>query len=308
MSERSESLTQGFYAEVHASEYHADPCPEPSLSSSVARVLIERSPAHARLMHPRLNKDHKPQSTTTAMQIGSAVHSVVLDNTWSFIEWVDAANWRTKAARAAKSEAEADGRIPLLIGLRPQIEAMVSELRPHLPEGFLPEVTLVWKDHGIWCRARADMLGAQPDRRPEDDALRGNPRIVGPPQPVGLRHAVRSLPARIRCDQRRRQAALVPFRRAGTGASLRGRPVRVRQRGARTLRPPRRTGRHEVVGVHGLRQVAGVRFRRSRRRNARLAAGSEPMRRGMTMKQSKHQQALLAALKEERGRIWPAIV
>ena len=35
-------------------EYHADPCPAPSLSRSIAKLLVERSPAHAYAAHPRL--------------------------------------------------------------------------------------------------------------------------------------------------------------------------------------------------------------------------------------------------------------
>ena len=37
-------------------EYHADPCPTPSLSSGIARVLWANTPMHAWFKHPRLNK------------------------------------------------------------------------------------------------------------------------------------------------------------------------------------------------------------------------------------------------------------
>ena len=41
----------GIYT-LSAEAYHADPCPEPSLSASIANVLLQRSPAHARIQHP----------------------------------------------------------------------------------------------------------------------------------------------------------------------------------------------------------------------------------------------------------------
>lgn len=37
--------TPGLYLEVPERIYHADPCPSPSLSASVANVLIDQSPS-----------------------------------------------------------------------------------------------------------------------------------------------------------------------------------------------------------------------------------------------------------------------
>ena len=41
--------------EMSPANYHADPCPAPSLSSSIARKLLGYSPLHAAHEHPRLN-------------------------------------------------------------------------------------------------------------------------------------------------------------------------------------------------------------------------------------------------------------
>ena len=40
-----------------AAAYHADPAPAPSLSSSLARLIVGHSPAHAKEAHPRLTLD-----------------------------------------------------------------------------------------------------------------------------------------------------------------------------------------------------------------------------------------------------------
>ena len=50
------------HTDISAEAYHADPAPEPSLSSSVAKILVNLSPAHARIAHPRLNPDYRPRS------------------------------------------------------------------------------------------------------------------------------------------------------------------------------------------------------------------------------------------------------
>ena len=65
--------TPGIY-EIPATEYHADPCPEPSLSASVARTLIDRSPLHAWMQHPRMAGQQDRESQATRMSLGTAAH------------------------------------------------------------------------------------------------------------------------------------------------------------------------------------------------------------------------------------------
>jgi hypothetical protein len=42
------------FLDVSTAEYHADPCAQPSLSASIARELIHKSPLHAWQVHPKL--------------------------------------------------------------------------------------------------------------------------------------------------------------------------------------------------------------------------------------------------------------
>ena len=148
------------HTDIAAAAYHADPAPEPSLSSSVARILVERSPRHAWWAHPRLNPDFAPDEDGAARpNLGSAAHAVALECDWDRIVFVDAPDWRTKAAKEARTDAILAGCIPLLEKNRPQVTGMVAALAPLLPEPRKPEATLIWQEpNGAWCRARPDAL------------------------------------------------------------------------------------------------------------------------------------------------------
>ena len=43
----------GNFDTVTHAQYHTDPCAHPSLSCSIAKLLIGRTPAHAHRMHAR---------------------------------------------------------------------------------------------------------------------------------------------------------------------------------------------------------------------------------------------------------------
>ena len=44
----------GIYRDIDALEYHSDPCPAPSLSSTIAKKLVSASAMHAFCEHPKL--------------------------------------------------------------------------------------------------------------------------------------------------------------------------------------------------------------------------------------------------------------
>lgn len=151
--------------DIPAEVYHADPCFEPSLSSGIAKTLLGKSPAHAKLAHPRLNPDHQPENAER-FDLGSAAHALMLGDPQQF-EVIDADDWRTKAAKEARDAAREAGRIPLLARQWDEVCAMVAAGRmqlaahPEANEAFNPDLgaseqTLVWEEGGIWCRARLD--------------------------------------------------------------------------------------------------------------------------------------------------------
>lgn len=156
----------GLY-DMPAPAYHADPCQEPSLSSSIAKILCLSSPMHARMMHPRLNPQAVPEEAER-FDVGEAAHAVLLEGA-AAVQVIDAKDWRTNAAKDARDAARLAGKIPLLPHAWKDVEAMAIAARRQLldhtdggQEMFRdgkPEQTLVWLEaDGTWCRARLDWL------------------------------------------------------------------------------------------------------------------------------------------------------
>lgn len=148
-----------------AAEYHSDPCEQPSLSSSIAHLLCVASPAHAFAAHPRLNPNFV-RVEEEKFDVGTSAHSLLLEGD-AGVQVVDAADWRTNAAKEQRDEARAAGRIPLLTKQHDEVQAMVAALRtqrelvdadPPLFKDGKPEQTLTWADSGVHCRARVDWL------------------------------------------------------------------------------------------------------------------------------------------------------
>lgn len=160
------SLDYGIHDNVPAETYHADPCEQPSLSASIANILVSASPAHARAAHPRLNPDLE-RDDDQKFDVGTAVHDLFLRGVNS-VTIIDAPDWRSAAAKDAREQARADGRIPLLADQFKRVNhlstAIVEQLarhdaQPPLFDAGKPEQTLVWQDdHGVVCRARLDWL------------------------------------------------------------------------------------------------------------------------------------------------------
>lgn len=161
----------GLYTALSAEDYHADPTPEPSLSSSVARLLLNRSASHAWHSHPRLNPDFEPDGGSRGADLGSAVHKLVLGRGAS-IAPIDADGYTTKAAREARDEARVQGRIPMLTGDYQTACAMADAAQDYLRANGPPELmaddcaseaVLAWREGKEWCRAMLDRV--TPDHR-----------------------------------------------------------------------------------------------------------------------------------------------
>lgn len=152
--------------QIDAAVYHADQlADQPTLSSSVAKLLVEASPAHARAAHPRLNPQFE-RKTEDKFDLGTAAHALFLEGDAN-VEVVTFDNWTTKAAKEARAEARARGKTPMLGKDWDRVEAMVAALRSQLdalnidPPLFTngkPEQTLVWDEGGVKCRSRLDYL------------------------------------------------------------------------------------------------------------------------------------------------------
>ncbi len=169
-------------------EYHSDPCSKPSLSSSIAKVLIDSTPLHAWLQHPRLNPDHKP-TNDGKFDLGTAAHDALLrGKTEDHFVIVDEKTWQKNSAKDERAEAYLAGKTPLLTWQWRKVEAMTTAARRQLAEldrperyeldGALVEHSFAWPERRvlspdeileplpdmeqeIWCRAKLDVVRAE---------------------------------------------------------------------------------------------------------------------------------------------------
>lgn len=144
-------------------EYLADPAPAPSLSASIAHVLLTRTPAHAWLKHPHLNPLAE-QEQASRLDKGTIGHALLLEDDSSRIVPIEAEDYRTKAAREARDEAWAGGKLPILEADLLSVQVMVEKAKQAIAASEFaedwrhgtPEQTLLWQANGIWKRSRPD--------------------------------------------------------------------------------------------------------------------------------------------------------
>ena len=155
-------------------DYLADPCPEPSASAGVLRILIDRTPLHAMLEHPRLGGKRDEWSRSTAL--GSVVHALLLGKGAAY-EVLDPKEYPNKdgktpqkinaALKEAMDAAAKDGVTPIMLPdfdvARRMVDAAVRQIRHHdigdiFNEPGQAEVTMAWLEGDTWCRAAIDWL------------------------------------------------------------------------------------------------------------------------------------------------------
>lgn len=165
-----EILTPGVYA-MPADEYHADPCPSPSLSASVAHLLETQSALHAWTAHPKLNPEWERDDSTAAQEAGTALHALIIEGR----DLIDACyfpDWRKKEAQVARDDSRLLGRIPVLAEKAEQLRRCAEVVHASLERHEAPalfaqpgqaEAVMVWQEDTpwgqIWCRSRVDWLG-----------------------------------------------------------------------------------------------------------------------------------------------------
>ncbi len=105
-------LKPGIHLDIASADYFADPCESPSLTQSIASVLLDRSPRHAALRHPRLNPAWEPYEDTK-FNIGNAAHKLLIGRGKELVI-VEADDWRKNDAKAARAEAHEAGNVAIL--------------------------------------------------------------------------------------------------------------------------------------------------------------------------------------------------
>lgn len=156
----------GIYTDFPADAYFSDPTPDPSLTQSLAKVLIERSPRHAWMACPRLNPSFE-RKEKAQFDIGNAAHWHLIGR-GKDMTIVDAADWRTKEAKQARESAAAAGKLAVLRKdyerAGDMAEAALDQLeaagmsRAWAPDAGDGEVVIAWRDDGMWCRGMIDWV------------------------------------------------------------------------------------------------------------------------------------------------------
>ena len=166
-------LEAGIHFGVPEADYHADTLlPVPTLSSTLARLVLARSPLHAWTAHPRLNPDFEPTEKKT-FDIGRAAHRAVLGRGSDYAAYPAeylASNGAasTKEAKAWAEEQRAEGRTPLKFDEIDQICAMAVSVNRQLAamgiklDPTRSEVVALAEIDGIWCRAMIDNAPTDP--------------------------------------------------------------------------------------------------------------------------------------------------
>lgn len=144
-------------------EYHKDPCETPSLSSSIARKIVDESPLHAWTAHPRFGAVNPV--ATEDMQKGTILHKLLLGK-GTHLHVMDVENFRTKAAREERDEAIAQGKLPIKTEDFEQYGKAAARIATNLDALGMSltgesEVPIQWEEkdqHGnpVICRAMLD--------------------------------------------------------------------------------------------------------------------------------------------------------
>jgi hypothetical protein len=142
------------------------------LSSTLARLILDRSPLHAWTAHPRLNPDWQP-TERKVFDIGRAAHRAVLGRGGEYVAIPDellASNGAisTKEAKAFIEGARAQGLTPLKAAEVDQIQTMAARVEARLQsmgirfDAGRSELAALAQIDGVWCRAMIDQAPADP--------------------------------------------------------------------------------------------------------------------------------------------------
>jgi hypothetical protein len=140
----------GVFDGISNKDYHA----HPALGSTSLKTLATKTPAHY-----QWDKTH-PKSSD-AFTLGTAAHSLILEDDTSQFVVVDSANWLTKDARTAKAEALASNKVPLLTKEFEQVQAMrdavmANPLAKAAFTGHRAEASVFWEEDGLDLKCRPD--------------------------------------------------------------------------------------------------------------------------------------------------------
>ena len=163
-------LEAGIHIDMPTAEYFADCCRMPSMTQSIAKILLAQSPLHAWHAHPRLNPDWQPDDPTK-FDVGNVAHKLMIGRGKDIVVLDQFDSWRTKASQEAREEAQAVGKLAVLGHKFALADRMVKAAREQLGLRGLDEMftaghgeaVLAWEDRGMWLRQMVDWLTIDKD-------------------------------------------------------------------------------------------------------------------------------------------------
>lgn len=165
-----EALMSARLVSIPENQYHADPCEKISLSNSIAKILVDKTPQHAWLKHPRLGgkSTEDEEESNQKFDLGKAAHALLLEGI-NKMGVVDHPDWRTKEAKNMRDYFRHEGKLPLLRHQFNDVVAMANAAREYLKtldfninlsSGFA-EQTLIWDEEEDYPkRARLDWISS----------------------------------------------------------------------------------------------------------------------------------------------------
>jgi hypothetical protein len=148
-------------------DYYADRVLDaPTLSQSIARLIVDKSPLHAWAAHPRLGNCGKPDASK-AMDDGTLMHHMLLGTGTDNVVLVEADNYRTKDAQTLRDMAIAAGKLPVLAHKHNELLAAVGMIRDRMADAGVDldifdaaqsEAAILWHEGDMVCRGKMDKL------------------------------------------------------------------------------------------------------------------------------------------------------
>jgi len=140
----------GIHDHVTNADYHSDP----ALGSTSLKTLATKTPAHYK-------HDQEHPKSSDAFDLGTVVHSLILEGDESGVEVWDFPAWTTKVAKESRDESRAAGKIPLLTKDWEQVKAMRDSVMRHniareLFTGHKAEQSVFWDEDGLMLKCRPD--------------------------------------------------------------------------------------------------------------------------------------------------------
>lgn len=165
------------------------PSPPRVLSYSTAKMLVQRSPLHAKLRKDRQLDEEDTEAQREDKETGNIVHAMLL-GTGKRIVTIDADSYRTKAAKEARDAARTAGDVPVLAHKERIYTAIAARIRRRAEEVGVtldghPELGARWHEEArdgtpvecwgaldLWQPKRGTIVDVKTCRSAHPDACR----------------------------------------------------------------------------------------------------------------------------------------